>query len=161
MTIQRILRCLVLSSVSLLVPAMSAVAQESTTVTLPSTVSFSLSTLSSVTGSPGPASVTYSDAVIVPGRVLRVSVMAVINAFSGSDQAGLPASAVSWTVSNISGGVASAGTLTSSSYTQMFQSHELSHSGSFDVTWTLTPSEGITAGLHTLGLRWKLESVLP
>jgi len=140
----------------------SASAQETVTVGLPGAVSFAVGTASSITGLPDPTTVTFSDATLTPGRALRVSVMADSSTFTGPDGSSYPSTAVAWTVANASGGSGSGGTLTSGSYTQVFQSNALTASGGFDITWTLTPADGADyAGVHTLTLRWKLESIQP
>lgn len=153
---------IVLPVAFLLLTAVAARAQESVTVGLPASVSFGVATQSTVTGSPAPTSVTFSNATIAPGRVLRISVMADASAFSGAQGSSYTASAVSWTTTNASGGIGTNGTLSSSGYTQVFQSYELTPSGGFDLTWTLNPSAGTPrAGNQTLSLRWKIESVQP
>jgi hypothetical protein len=142
--------------------ACSAAAQETVTVGLPSSVTFAVGTASTVTGNPDPTTVTFSNATLTPGRALQISVMADSSAFSGPGGPSYPAGAASWTVSNVSGGSASSGTLSSGSYTQVFQSNTLTSSGGFDLRWTLTPAGGGDyAGVHSLTLRWKLESVQP
>jgi hypothetical protein len=143
-------------------PVGSASAQETVTIGLPGAVSFAVGTAQSITGLPEPTTVTFSDATLTPGRVLRFSVMATSSTFSGPDGSSYPSSAVSWTVSGASGGSGSNGTLTGSGYTQVFQSNTLTATGSFDIRWTLTPADGADyAGVHTLTLRWKVESVQP
>jgi hypothetical protein len=143
-------------------PAASAVAQQSVTITLPTTVTFAVGTTGPATGSPNPTLVSFSTAVLLPGRVLRISVIADSANFSGPGGTGIPSSGVSWTVSNASGGTGSAGTLSAAGYTQVFQSNVLALSGGFDMTWTLAQiGPGTLAGTHTLTLRWRLESVSP
>lgn len=135
---------------------------ELVTVSLPNIVTFDVVVSSATAGVPTPAAIQFSNAIIVPGRVLRISVMADTTSFSGPGGTAIPASAVSWSVSNASGGVASGGTLSAGWYTQIFQSFVLPSTGGFDVTWTLTaPPGGVRAGTHTVSLRWKIESVLP
>ena len=146
----------------LLVTAAAAHAQESVTVGLPGSVSFNVGTQSTVTGNPAPTSVTFSNVTVAPGRVLRISVMADASAFSGTQGSSFPASSVSWTTTNASGGIGTSGTLSSSTYTQVFQSYSLTPSGGFDITWNLNTTAGTPrAGNLTLPLRWKLESVQP
>ena len=139
----------------------AASAQETVTVDLPGSVTFDVGANQSAVGSPEPTEISFSDAELTPGRALRISVRADSQTFSGPDGSSYPASSVSWSVSNVSGGVGASGTLSSSSYTQVFQSHELSPSGEADITWTFTRTGTERAGSHTLNLRWKLESVQP
>jgi hypothetical protein len=157
-----LVRCGVLA-IALLGVSVRAQAQESVTISLPSAVSFPVDSVSTSTaGSPDPTTVQFSTAILLPGRALRVSVMADGSNFSGPGAATIPVTAVSWTVSNMSGGVGSSGTLSATSYRQVFQSSTLTLSGRFDVTWTMAaPGASILAGTYTQNLRWKIESVLP
>lgn len=140
----------------------SAAAQETVTIELPAAVSFAVGTASSITGLPDPTTVTFSDATLTPGRALRFSVTPTSSTFIGHGGSSYPSTAVSWTISNESGGSGSNGTLTDGSYTQVFQSDSLTPSGGFDIRWTLTPADGADyAGVHTITLRWKVESVQP
>ena len=142
--------------------AVSATAQESVQITLPAAITFTASTTGAAAGTPAPTTVTFSNAVLITGRVLRISVMADSASFTGPDGTSVPSSLVSWTVSNASGGTASSGTLSASSYTQVFQSNVLTASGGLDIDWTLASVAGVSrAGTHTVNLRWKLEAVFP
>jgi len=142
--------------------ASAAVAQESVRITLPTAITFTASTNGTVTGSPSPSTITFDNTVLLIGRVLRISVKADSASFTGPDGASFPSSLVSWTVSNVSGGSASPGTLSASGYTQMFQSHNLTLSGGFDIDWTLASVAGVSrAGTHTVTLRWSIEAVYP
>jgi hypothetical protein len=142
--------------------ASRATAQDSVSITLPTAITFTASTTGAVTGTPSPTTITFDSAVLQLGRVLRISVLADSASFTGPDGASFPSSSVSWTVSNVSGGSAAAGTLSASSYTQIFQSNVLTLSGGFDVDWTLASVAGVQrGGTHTVTLRWKLESVFP
>jgi hypothetical protein len=139
-----------------------ATAQESVNITLPTAITFIASTTGAVTGTPSPTTITFDSAVLSPGRALRISVIADSASFTGPDGPSFPSSKVSWTVSNASGGSATAGTLSASSYTQIFQSDVLTLSGGFDVDWTLASVAGVQrGGSHTVTLRWKLEAVYP
>jgi hypothetical protein len=142
--------------------ASGAVAQESVRITLPSAITFTASTNGTVTGTPSPSTVTFDTALLLLGRALRISVKADSANFTGPDGASFPSSLVSWTVSNVSGGSASAGTLSASGYTQIFQSNVLTPSGALDVDWRLASVAGVSqAGTHTVTLRWRIEAVNP
>jgi hypothetical protein len=156
-------RDLVLALLIVVAMCPAAAAQESVTVSLPSTVTFTVTTSASVTGTPNPTTVTFASAILLPGRALRLSVKADAGNFIGPGGSSYPASAVSWTVSGTSGGTGSAGTLSSGSYNQVFQSNILTLSGQFNVRWTFSPSAGGSdyAGAHSLTLRWRIESVTP
>jgi hypothetical protein len=137
-------------------------AQETVTVGLPSTVAFDARTANIAAGSPDPTTVSFSNASLVTGRVLRVSVMPDTAVFSGPGGTSYPAEAIRWTVSNVSGGVAASGRLTSGVYTQIFVSHQLTSSGGFDISWSLDSAIAPKyAGIYSMPLRWKLESVQP
>ena len=156
------MRSLLMLGVLLGIPPVAA-AQESVTVSLPGTVSFTVATVNtSTTGTPAPTRVTFSNAFLLPLKVLRFSVKADASSFTGSGGTPIPATKVTWTVSNASGGNGSGGQLSAGGYTQVFQSSQLTGSGEFDVTWTLgAPGTGTAAGTHTLVLRWRIESVSP
>jgi hypothetical protein len=140
--------------------AVSAAAQESVTITLPTTITFSVTDVTSATPADlDPVTVQFSGAVINPGRVLRISIIADSSTLAGPGGSTIPASAGSWTVSGATGGSGTAGTLSSSSYTRVFQSTQTAVSGSFDLSFTLAPVPGtLRAGNHTVTVRWKLES---
>lgn len=149
--------------VLMLITSAPGLAQESVTVSLPPTVTFNVgSVYVSSPSVPTSTLVQFSSAVLIPLRVLRISVIADTANFSGSGGTPIPATAVSWTVSNASGGVGSSGQLSAGAYTQIFQTPTFPTSGSFNVTWTLAaPGASVRAGTHTLSLRWKLEAVFP
>jgi hypothetical protein len=142
--------------------ACTAAAQESVTIALPTTVTFSVPDVSSATPADvDPVTVQFSGAVINPGRVLRISVIANTSTLAGPGGSAIPVSAVSWTVSGAAGGSGTSGTLSSSSYARVFQSTQTAVSGSFDLSFTLAPVPGtLHAGNHTVTIRWKLESTL-
>ena len=139
----------------------TAVAQESVTISLPATVTFTVSDVSSVTSADiDPVTVQFSGAVLNPSRVLRISVIADSSTLAGPGGSTIPVSAVSWTVSGATGGSGTAGTLRSSSYSRVFQSTPQAVAGSFDLSFTLAPVPGtLRAGNHTVTVRWKLEAV--
>lgn len=140
--------------------AVSAAAQESVTITLPTTITFSVTDVTSATPADlDPVTVQFSGAVINPGRVLRISIIADSSTLAGPGGSTIPVLAASWTVSGATGGSGTAGTLSSSSYTRVFQSTQAAVSGSFDLSFTLAPVPGtLRAGNHTVTVRWKLES---
>ena len=73
----------------------------------------------------------------------------------------IAASKVNWTANGATGGTGYAGTLSDSSYTEVYRSTPDPVSGSVDLTFRLdAPGPGIHAGDHDLTLRWKVESVL-
>jgi hypothetical protein len=132
------------------------------TITVPASVSFTVSNVTVPTaGSPAAARVSFSGLVVLPIQVLRISVRADSASFtSPSPGTPIPAALVSWTTSNASGGTGSSGTLNSATYTTLFQSGALQLSGGVDVQWALgAPGGGIRAGNHTLVVRYRLEAL--
>jgi hypothetical protein len=146
------------------VPA-SSQPPESVSMSVPSAISFWVTDASrSTIGSPGSTSVTFSNADLRPKKkkVLRVSVQADTAGFTPPGGTSIPASKVSWRSLGAAGGTGSNGTLTSTSYTLVYQSDMLQTSGRADVEWTLAaPGTGVRAGIHQLTIRWKVESITP
>lgn len=142
---------------------LSAAAQETVRITVPSAVSFAVTDVSrSTTGVPSTARISFSDAILIPGRALRVSLKADAAAFTPPSGSSIPASNVSWTTAGANGGTGSNGTLSTSSYVLVFQSAPVTLSGYVDLGWTLAaPGSGIRAGSHQLTIRWKVESITP
>ena len=141
--------------------ASAAWAQESVSIALPTTVTFSVSDVSSATlADLDPVTVQFSGAVLHPGRVLRISVIADSATLAGPGGSTIPVSAVSWTVSGAAGGSGTSGSLSSSSsYSRVFQSTQVAVAGAFDMSFTLAAVPGtLRAGNHAVRLRWKLES---
>jgi hypothetical protein len=145
------------------IPVASAAAQEMVTITVPAAVGFAVTDVSrSTSGAPGAARISFSNADLIPGKVLRVSVQAGSAGFTPPSGASIPASNVSWTNLGATGGTGWNGTLSASSYALVFQSNPLSVSGYVDLGWTLAaPGSGIRAGTHQLTIRWKVESIAP
>ena len=141
----------------------SAAAQETVNFTPPLAISFPVTNVSVTTsGAPHPATITFSQANLSAGQALRVSVQADAAAFTPPSGSSIPASNLSWTTVGAGGGIGSNGTLSSSSYTLVFQSDPGQTSGHADLAWTLAaPGAGIRAGSHQLTIRWKLESITP
>jgi hypothetical protein len=139
-----------------------AAAQEMVTISVPASISFGVTNVAVDTvANPSQARVSFSGLVVLPLRVLRVSVRADAAAFTPpSPSTGIPSANVRWTTSNASGGTGSNGALSSAAWTQIFQSSALVTSGHVDLTFTLgAPGGGIRAGNHTLTIRYKFESM--
>jgi hypothetical protein len=141
----------------------SVAAQETVTIEVPAAVSFQVTDVSvSTSSSPNPTTISVSNANLGAGKALRVSVQADTAAFTAPGGSSISVSKVSWTMVAASGGTAWNGTLSSSSYTLVFQSDPARTSGHVELAWTLTaPGSGIRAGTHQLTIRWKLESITP
>ena len=134
-------------------------APETVSITIPAAVGFAVTNVSAATaGSPASGTVSFSSLNVSGGNVLRISVKADGN-FTPPSGTAIPASRVSWTTSGASNGTGSNGTLSTSAYGQLFQSSNGKKSGSVNVSWSLAaPGSGIRAGVHTMTVRWKLES---
>ena len=140
----------------------TAIAQETADTSLPAFVSWIVDDISQqTTSTPSTASVTFSNAALNSGMSLSISVKADSPSFTPPGGSAILASKVSWTVSGAIGGTAYAGTLSDSSYTEIYRSTSNPTSGSVNLTFRLdAPGSGILAGDHNLTLRWKVESVL-
>jgi hypothetical protein len=136
-----------------------ASAQETVNISVPLNVTFQVVDVHTPVSTT--ATVSFSDALLIPGHVLRISARADSIEFVGPSGNKIPASSVSWTASNAQGGVGSSGTLSSSTAVLVFQSGLLPISGRVDLTFRLQPPTNIHAGTHTMSLRWSIEAVLP
>jgi hypothetical protein len=134
--------------------------QQTATITVPAGVAFNVTDVSvSTSGAPDPTRISFSVPKSFPGNMsLMISVKADAAAFSGSGSVHPDASAVSWTATATTG-TASAGTLGSAAYTQVFRKNNPS-SGSIDLRWTLRAiaAPRLRAGVHTLTMRWRIEA---
>lgn len=138
----------------------AASAQETVDITVPSFVTFQVTDVS-LTSTDLSTTVRFANAVLEAGRVLRISVIADTTAFSGP-RGSIAASSVSWTVSNAQGGFGSNGTVSASTYTEVFRSQIDTASGGVDLRWTLgPPGTDVLASTYDLALRWKIESIAP
>ncbi len=154
------MKALVLA-VALFIPALAS-AQETVRVVLPLTVSFNVVNVSvPTTGSPNPTSISFSKAILLNRHALLISVRA-DGDLTGPGGQTIAVSNVSWTAANVSNGIAVNGVLSSTAYSQVFQSNGRQNSGGCDLTWTLgTLSTPLRAGVYQAVLRWKFESILP
>lgn len=140
---------------------------DSCDITVPATVTFTVSNVSSATtGSPNPTTASFSNGVLTSGNKLRMSVTtdAVVTSFTRPLGAGaqIAASNVSWTTSNPVNGTGSNGSLNPPAYTTVYESNVDATSGSVNQTWSLAaPGSAVYAGTHTLTVRWKFESFTP
>ena len=134
-------------------------APETVTISIPAAVGFAVTNVGVTTaGSPASGAVTFLGLSVAGGHVLRISVKADSNFVPPSGTA-IPASKVSWTTSGATNGTGSNGTLSTSTYGQLFQSSNGKKAGTVNVSWSLAaPGTPLRAGVHTLVVRWKLES---
>ena len=149
--------------VCLLVLPPSSAAQ-TVSVTVPAGVGFLVRDASAATmGSPATTPVTFANpSGFSKNDRIRISVKADGSAFTGPGTAQPAASRVSWTAT-ASGGSASSGTLSATSYTQVFQSAgnlKPTDTGTANLTWTLASiaAAGLRSGTYTLSVRWKFEA---
>ena len=129
-------------------------------VIVSSSVNFNvLNVAASSSGSPS-ATVNYSAASLTSGHKLRISVLAAAANFTTSTGSPIPASNASWIISSASGGSGSSGTLSSSTWTQVYLSNANPTSGSVSLDFSLAaPGSGVKAVMQSLNLQWKFESV--
>jgi hypothetical protein len=146
----------------LVLTGIGVTAQGLVQISVPPMVSFDVLDVGvSTVGSPTPTRVSFNNAVLLPGQVLRISVKADGNFAPPSGNA-IPASKVSWTTSNTASGIGLNGVLSAAAFTPVFESQAGAISGGVDVTWTLAaPGAALRAGNHQVTLRWKLEAVTP
>lgn len=159
-----IIKTIVLS-LALNVIVLSSVKADSANVTLPASVSFSVSNTGlSTTGTPNPTTAEFSDAILSSGNGIRMGIQADSLNFSRPVEAGgyIPASNVSWTTSSAVNGTGFPGTLSATAFTLVFQGNADATFGSVNISWTLSaPGSNVRAGIHTLAATWKIESLAP
>jgi len=158
-------RPLLLTAIFLTALLPSYAVQDKVNMTLPSTVTYTVTNvLSATTGAPAPSSITYSSGNLHWNAHLRISVMA--NAAVCTPPGGgpsIPAGSFSWTAANATGGVGYNGTLVYNAYTVVYQSNSWNGnalSGAVNLTWKMAaPPTGVRAGTYTISLTWRVDSV--
>lgn len=154
---------LVIAVIVLGLDAAPAAGQQTVTVTIPPAVSFGITDISAATpGAPSDFTVSFTNASgLTGGQRLNISVRADAATFSPlNGGVGIPADAVSWTVTATQRGTGSHGTLSALAYGQVFRASNNSGSGSVSLGWTLAPlaASGLRAGPQTLTIRWRVEA---
>ena len=140
-----------------------AAAQQSVSVDLPAVVGFVVADVGSSTAG-STTTVSFADASLDPGKVLRVWVKADAASFTppASGASSVAASKVSWSPAAAHNGIGSSGALSSVSWTLLFESDAGQTSGWAEIDWSLAALDGrVRAGNHQVSLRWKLEAVTP
>lgn len=133
---------------------------EQATVVVTSSVNFSVTNISSSSSGSPSATVNYSAASLTSGHKLQINVMAGAANFTTSLGTAIPANNVSWTISGASGGSGFSGTLSSSSWTQVYVSNSNPVSGNVSLQLRLAaPGSGTDAVPENLVLRWQFVSV--
>jgi hypothetical protein len=129
-------------------------------VEVPPAVLFQVNDVSALTTAT-PVRVSFNQAVLATGQVLRISVKADGDLVAA---AGFPIAAtdVAWTTSGAVNGVGINGTLSKTTHTPVFEGRDGAKAGRVDLTFTLTPA-GTTpaAGTWQTSLRWKFEAITP
>lgn len=160
-----IIQISVMLSLVLNIIMLGSVNGDSVNITLPASISFLVMNAELPTiGTPNPTIAEFSDAILTPGCGIRMSIQANSVNFTRPAEGGeyIPASKISWTTSSAVNGTGFSGTLSSSSFTPVFQGNADATSGSVAITWTLAaPGSNILAGTHTLTTTWKIESLAP
>ncbi len=135
---------------------------ETARVEVDSTVSFLVTNAYVQTTQSGdPVRMSFNQANLLLGRVLKVSVKADSD-LTEAGGAPLPASGVTWTASNVQNGVGSNGTLSTSTYTQVYLSDIGKKNGRVDLTFKLAaPGAAARAVTYVATLRWRFEAVWP
>ncbi len=109
--------------------AVSVVQQEAARVSVPPLILFEVHDPRATTeAATGATTITFDDAAIAPGRVLRISVKAEGDLTRG-DGAPSPDATISWRTSGASNGIGVNGVLGKSAYTQVFQANAAARSG--------------------------------
>lgn len=130
-------------------------ADETVNISLPTNIYFSVTDVTQATPG-GTSTISYTNAQLLPGCKLAISLQANSNVFSPSAGAAIPVGKVSWT-----GGTP--GTLSNTHFCQVYLSGTNLSAGSVDLTWqlaTLTGLAGLCAGQQTLTATWKVASSL-
>lgn len=151
-----------LVAVACLLNGLSLAALGTVQILVPPVVSFQVLNVSASTvAGTNPSTISFSNAVLVPGQVLRISVKADSDLVPPSGTA-IPASNISWSTSSVVNGVGTNGVLSRTVYTQVFQGQALTTSGSVNLNWSLAaPGTPLRAGSHQVVLRWRLEEIVP
>ena len=160
MLLSRRFKSICIALLSLLLVFTQSLGAEQATVSVTSSVTFSVTNISaSTTGSPT-ATVTFSSASLNSGNKLQIRVRTAASNFTKSWGTAIAANKVTWTTSGASDGGGSSGTLSSSSYTTAFLSNQNPSSGSITLHFSLAaPGSGTEAGTDTLQLTWEFLSV--
>lgn len=136
-------------------------AQESVQISVPAMIAFQvIDVAAGSVGVPDPSTIAFSNAVLDPGRAVRISVKA-DGDLTGAGGMTIAASNASWTTSNVSGGNGVNGVLSASAYSVVFEGQAGAVAGGVDLRWSLAAPAVSRAGNYTVTLRWKVESITP
>ena len=150
------------SLILLFVTAHTPLLAESVQISVPASVWFQVANVTTSTAGTN-FTITYQNASVLAGRVLRISVRAAAGSLTPPSGSSIPATNVAWVATGSTGGVGLGGTLSEAVFTPVFQSNLLPASGGVTLSWTLSApgSTGMRAGMHSLALEWKVESLVP
>lgn len=141
----------------------TATVAEQADVTVPGTVTFTVSDVTSSTAGTGAVSVT--SIVLADTKTLKISLQGSAAAFTPPAVGGTTwdVGDVSWAAGTWDSGTGAAGTLLSTGYTEVSTSAANPVSQGSTITFTLaakaTASPAVKAGDHTLTATWKFESL--
>lgn len=146
----------------LLVAGAGSVSAQNVTVTIPGAEAFIVRNTSVSTAGTTTLTITWSTNGNFNGNHLRISVKSDAANFTAPSAGRTPIAAnkASWTIASATNGTGSAGTVSSSAYTAVYNSANGKKSGTVVLNWTLAAvGSNLRSGNHQLALRWKLESV--
>ena len=131
-------------------------------VTVPTVVTFQVPNVSATTEAiSGSTVISFDQAILTPGRGLRLSVKADSD-LTRADGGPVPSATIAWRTSGASNGVGINGVLNKSSFTPVYQSNALVDSGRVTLTWSITlGGTSYRAGTHQVLVRWRVDSAIP
>ena len=120
-------RCFTTGTLLALLTALPAAASETVNLSVPASLSFTVSNVSSSTDA-AEFDISFSSGALTAGHKLKMSVQAASSTFTPPHSGGtISASTVSWSSTGASGGTGYDGTLSSSSYVTLYQSNASLH----------------------------------
>ncbi|HYU35268.1 MAG TPA: hypothetical protein VEW48_24205 [Thermoanaerobaculia bacterium] len=137
-----------LSSLGITAPP---VVQEQVSIELPQQIAFDSAAIGGSSDPTRPVVVSFHQAQLLPGRALRLSVLA---------EGAPPDCRLLFTTRNARGGIGRAGRAGVDDFSPVFESFPSALSGGFEISWVLEmPGEIRRAGRQAMRLRWRIESV--
>ncbi len=134
---------------------------ESVRIDAPALLTFDVADVDVVTyASGGTFTVSFDQAVLRPGRGVRISVIGLD--LTPPQGPPIQASSLSWTTSGAVNGVGVNGTLSRNQYRTVFEGVAGVTTGRVELTWSLDlGNRNVRAGTHTGQLRWRIETYNP
>ena len=133
---------------------------EQASVAVPASILFNVQSAHASTQA-GASIVSFQNATLDSGKSLRISVRAQASSMTPPSGSAIPASKISWSVSGVTNGSGSGGTLTALDYIPVYQSAANATSGNVTLHWILAApgTSGLRAGWHELTLEWRFDSI--